>query len=178
MRRKPCLRASSYSTCPVAARHDTSEEPPGLPIHVADKNKCCCCIKNVFIDDRGFPDQSNKFDTLLHNIDSSPVLHKLKYPPPPLNVVDPLFLFKYYESIHGDLLRKHLDLSHLGKPLQDRIYALVQKYWAVFDDCRVFVPVKNDECVIDTGDAPPIAVKKVQYSPKRNSNHAPSHCYP
>jgi hypothetical protein len=166
MHRKPCLRALSYSTCPVAARPDTSEEPPGSPIRVADKNKCRCRIKNDFIDDRGFPDQSDEYDTLLHIINDGPVLRKLKHHLQPLNVVDPLYSFKYNESIHGDLLCKHLDLSQLGNTLQDRIYALVRKYWAVFNDRGVFVPVKNYKCVIDTGNAPPIAVKKIQYGLK------------
>jgi hypothetical protein len=67
----------------------------------------------------------------------------LKHPLPPLNVFDPLFSFQYNESIHRDLLRKHLDLSHLGKLLQDRIYELIRKYWAVFDNCGVFVLVNN-----------------------------------
>ncbi len=166
MHRKPCLRALSYSTCPVAAQPDTSEETPGMPIHVADKNKGRRWIKNIFIDNRGFPDQSDKFDTLLHNIHGGPVLRKLKHPPPPLDVVDLLFLFKYNKSIQGDLFCKHLDLLHLEKMLRDRIYALVWKYWAVFDDCEVFILVKNYKCVIDTSDIFPIVVKKIQYSPK------------
>ena len=36
----------------------------------------------------------------------------------------------------------------------------------MFDTNGVFVPVKNYECVIDTGDSPPIAVKKILYGPK------------
>jgi len=43
---------------------------------------------------------------------------------------------------------------------------LIVKYWSVFDDCGVFVPVRNYECVIDTGNAHPIAVKKIMYGPK------------
>ncbi len=121
--------------------------------------------QECFIDDRGFPDQSDEFDTLLHNINGNPVLQKLKHPPPSLDVTDP-FLFRYDESIHGKTLCKYLNLSHLDTSLQDSIYALVWKYWAVFDNWGVFVPVKNYKCVINTGDAPPIAVKKIQYGPK------------
>ncbi len=36
----------------------------------------------------------------------------------------------------------------------------------MFDERGVWVPVRNYECVIDTGDAHPIAVKKIQYGPK------------
>jgi hypothetical protein len=57
-------------------------------------------------------------------------------------------------------------VSHLDPDVGDRIYALVIKYWSVIDDKGVFIPVKNYECVIDTGDAPPIAVKKILYRPK------------
>ncbi len=43
---------------------------------------------------------------------------------------------------------------------------LIKKYWSVFHEKGVFVPVKNYKCVIDTGDAQPIAVKKILYGPK------------
>jgi hypothetical protein len=43
---------------------------------------------------------------------------------------------------------------------------MIRNYWAVFDDRGVFVPVKNYECVIDSGDSPPIAIRKIQYSAK------------
>ncbi len=110
---------------------------------MADKSKCRRRIKNVFIDDRGFPDQSDEFDVLLHNIDGGPVLRKLKHPPPPFGSVDPMFLFPYDESTHGDRLREDLDLSHLDISLQQTVYALIIKYWSVFDERGVFVPVQN-----------------------------------
>jgi hypothetical protein len=43
---------------------------------------------------------------------------------------------------------------------------LVKKYWPVFGKNGVFVPVKYYECVINTGDSPPITVKKILYGPK------------
>jgi hypothetical protein len=43
---------------------------------------------------------------------------------------------------------------------------LIKKYWPVFDKKVIFNTVKNYECVIDTGDAKPIAVKKILYGPK------------
>jgi hypothetical protein len=57
-------------------------------------------------------------------------------------------------------------LSHLEPTTRDRIYELIKKYWSVFDGKGVFIPVKNYEFVIDTGDAKPIAVKKILYGPK------------
>ncbi len=44
---------------------------------------------------------------------------------------------------------------------------LVKKYWPVFDKNGVFVPVKHYECVINTGDSPPITIKKILYGPKK-----------
>jgi hypothetical protein len=36
-------------------------------------------------------------------------------------------------------------------------------HWSVFDEKGVFIPVKNYECVIDTGSSRPIAVNKILY---------------
>jgi hypothetical protein len=57
-------------------------------------------------------------------------------------------------------------LLHLEPHLHDKVYATIQKYWSDFKDKGIFIPVKNYECVIDTGDAQPIAVKKIIYRPK------------
>jgi hypothetical protein len=43
---------------------------------------------------------------------------------------------------------------------------LIEKYWSVFDNKGVFDTVKNCKCAIDTGDAKPIAIKKILYGPK------------
>jgi hypothetical protein len=152
MTRPPCLWALSYSAPSIVTESVKLDKPPSSPIHVDEKSKCCHRIKNVFINDRGFPDQSYKVNVLLHNINGGPDLWKLKHPPPPLGVVDPLFSLQYDESIHGAHLCKDLDLSHLDTALQQTIYG-------------IFVPVKNYKCVIDTGNAHPIALKKIMYSP-------------
>ncbi len=57
-------------------------------------------------------------------------------------------------------------MSHLDSSIQLAVTNLVKKYWSVFDERGVWVPVWNYECVIDTSDAHPIAVKKIQYGPK------------
>ncbi len=102
----------------------------------------------------------------MHNIDGGPVLRKLNHPPQSLDIADLLFSFQYDESLHGACLRKDLDLSHLDTAFQQTIYALIIKYWPVFDDRGVFVPVKNYECIIDTGNAHSTVVKKIMYGPK------------
>ncbi len=121
--------------------------------------------KNVFLDDRGFPDQSDKFDSLLHNVDSRTILRKRKHPAPELDDIDPRFHAIYDEKLHGKQLRKNLDLSHLEPSIQAKVYGLVQKYWSVFANKGQFVPIKDYSCVINTGTAKPIAVKKIHYGP-------------
>jgi hypothetical protein len=165
--RKPCLKNTSYTALgtiePPLSSLSTNALPPIPP---ADKPKQRRWISNVFVNDRGFPDQSDYYDNLLHNIEGGPILQKLKHPPPPLDEVDPKFFSVYDESKHGEQLRQDLDLSHLDTHLQEKIYALVKKCWSVFDKKGVYVPLKHYECVISTGDSPPIAVKKILYGPR------------
>ncbi len=100
-------------------------------------------------------------------MDGGVILRKLKHPPPPLNKVDPLFFCTYDETKHGKQTQRDLDLSHLEPQVRDRVYNLVKKYWPVFDANGVFIPMKNYECVIDTGDSLPTAIKKILYGPKK-----------
>ena len=161
------MKTSSYSIAPAAPTSQPTTPPPGDIIRVATKGKGGRCrIKNVFADDRGYPDLTDDHDTLLHNINGGTVLWKLRHPAPPIDEVDPSFNFAFDESLHGDRLRTQLNLSHLDDALQARIYTLIKKYWSVFDNRGVWVPIKNYECVIDTGDAPPIAVRNIRYGPK------------
>jgi hypothetical protein len=104
---------------------------------------------------------------LLHDFDCGPVLWKLKHPLPPLNVANPLFSFQYDRSLHDAHLHQDLNLSHLDTTLQQTIYALIIKYWPVFDNRGVFIPIMNYECVIDTRNTHPIAIKKIVYGPKK-----------
>jgi hypothetical protein len=101
---RPCLKASSYST--VIAGEDT-------PIRVAPKAKRRKRLQNVFLDDRGFPDQSDNYDHLLYNIDGGPVLRRLKHPAPDLNApVDPAFFLEFIPKKHEAQMRQDVDLSH------------------------------------------------------------------
>ena len=45
-----------------------------------DKTKGRRKVKNLFLDDRGFPDVSDDYDSLLHTIDGGPILRTLKFP--------------------------------------------------------------------------------------------------
>ncbi len=147
------MKASSY----ITAR---AEE--GTPIRVAPKAKRQKRLQNVFLDDRGFPDQSNEYNQLLHSIDGGPVLRKLKHPALDLNApVDPVFFLEFILENHKAQMRQDVDLSHLDPKLQERIYSMSREFWSVFDSKGIFVPVRFYECIIDTGDARPIAVKKI-----------------
>ena len=137
--------------------------PSNGPIRVAPKPKRRKRRPNVFLDDRGYPDQSDEFDHILHNIDGKPVLRKRKHPAPPLDAIDPEFNCQFDESKHGALLRETLDVSHLKPDVAKRLVALVKKYWPVFSPEGRFVPVKDYEFSIDTGTAAPISVKKINY---------------
>jgi hypothetical protein len=50
----------------------------------------------------GFLDLSDEYDTLLHNIGDRPILRKLKHPPPPLEIVEPMFHFLFDKTLHGE----------------------------------------------------------------------------
>ena len=79
------------------------------PIRVAHKPKRQKRLNNVFYDDRGFPDQSDKYDYLLHSVDGGPVLRKLRHPAPDLEgPVDPSFLSVFNPDVHESQLREEL----------------------------------------------------------------------
>jgi hypothetical protein len=81
--------------------------------------------------------------------------------------IDPRFDNPFIPAEHEALMRKKTDLSHLNPNLQEKIYSVIREYWSVFDERGVFIPVKNYECVIDTGNAQPIAVKKILYGERK-----------
>ena len=124
----------------------------GTPIQVAHKPKRRKHLQNVFLDDRGFPDQSNECHTLLHGMDGGPILWKLKHPQPDLDApIDLLFYAPFIAEKHEAKMRKDMDLSHLSPTTQEKLYQIIRDHWSVFDKKGVLVPVKNYECVIDTG---------------------------
>jgi hypothetical protein len=143
----------------------SAEVPHGKPIHIARKMRGKR-KSNVFLDDRGFLDQSHEFDLILHNTKGGPILCKHKHPAPPLKDVDPPIEAQYNEAHHGEQLHSDLDLSHLDPPNSNHVYSLLQKYWTVFDDKGLFILVKVYKCSIDTGSARPVCVKKISYDPR------------
>ncbi len=107
---------------------------------------------------------SNDYNHVLHDVDGGPILHKLRHPKPDLSApMDPLYYLPFIPEKHEAIMKHDMDLSHLESNLQERIYNIVRRHWSVFDKKGVFVPVKHYECVIDTGNSRPIAVKKILY---------------
>ena len=158
--------SDSNSTVAAGEALQPSRAQSDKPIRVAPKpKKRQKRAQNVFLDDRGFPDESDEFDYLTHSVDGGPILRKLKYPAPDINGdVDPDFLSVLDPDRHEATLRSSLDLSHLPLSTQERVYALVREFWSVcFYTKGYSVPVKNYECVIDTGSARPIAIKGIHY---------------
>jgi hypothetical protein len=102
----------------------------------------------------------------MHNIDCRTILRNSLHLPFPPDVVDPMFHFPYKKAIHSNCLQLQLNVSCLPPSTRETVINLVKKYWTIFDGHAVWIPVKNNECVIDTGNAPPIAVKKIHYGPK------------
>jgi hypothetical protein len=79
-------------------------------IRVAPKPKSCSSKKvwNIFYNNYGFPNESDVYDHLLHNIDGGIILRKKNCPTPPINVDDPDFNHMYSEEIHGIQLQSAL----------------------------------------------------------------------
>ena len=123
--------------------------------------------KNVFLDDRGFPDQSHDFDTLLHNVDGGAVLRKRRHPARPLDDIDPAFNIQFDDALHGKQFSEDFKPSPILTDTQNQQLAtLLKKYWCVFDETGLFIPVKDYECVIDTGATTPISIKGINYGPR------------
>jgi hypothetical protein len=109
--RRLCIKTSPYSIKPA-------ESNKGAPIPVTPKPKQHKQLNNVFLDNRGFLDVSNKYDHLLHGIDGGPILRKLRHPKPNLSVpVDPLYYLPFIPEKHKVIMRRDKALLHLGPDL-------------------------------------------------------------
>jgi len=107
---------------------------------------------------------SNDYGHVLHDVDGGPILRKLRHPKPKLSApMDPLYYLPFIPEKHKAIMKHDMDLSHLEPNFQERKYEVSRRHWSVFDEKGVFVPVKHYECVIDTGNSRPIAVKKILY---------------
>ena len=134
------------------------------PIRVAPKKRGRKA-QNIFFDDRGFPDPSHEYDYLIANTPGK-FIRTLKHPARPIDEIDPLFLSPFVPSLHQETLDRDLDADHLTIDTKNQLAALIKKYWSVFDKKGLHVPVKDYECIIDTGNHRPISVKNIRYGPR------------
>jgi hypothetical protein len=117
--------------------------PSQFPICITPRPKSRQKSRNIFYDNCGFPDQSNDFGHLLHNIDGGVILWKTKFPVPVLDVHDPLFDYSFSQELHGPILEKDLNFSHLSPENAASLMALIKKYWTVFNERGSFTPIRN-----------------------------------
>ncbi len=104
-RRPLCRRVSTYSSTGVAF---APIDPTLAPICVAPKPKCQKRTNNVFLDDQGFPDQSDDYNHVLHNVNGGPILRKLRHPAPALDKdTDPAFYAPFIPVKHEDQMVKN-----------------------------------------------------------------------
>ena len=119
------------------------------PIRVAPKPKRRKQVHNIFYDDRGFPDVSDEYDYLLHNVDARPILRKLLHPLPALDgPVDPAFQSIFDPAVHESQMRADLDLSHLPVEIQDQVFSLIREFWSVFDGHWFSSPYCSEENLV------------------------------
>ncbi len=86
-----------------------------------------------------------------------------------MDIVDPIFNWEYSDELHGDKLRTDLEISHLSPEHAATLIKVIKKYRCVFDKRGTFTPICNYECIINTGTAAPIAIKKILYGPREIS---------
>jgi hypothetical protein len=139
---------------------------PEAPIQVSPKPPKGKKRKNVFINDRGFPDQSDEIDTLMHSLDGGPLLRKRCHPAPAFDNIDPTFNHAYDEALHGAQFKEEFKPSPLLSDSENKeLEELIKQFWCVVDHRGLSVPVKDYLCHINTGTARPIAVKGINYGP-------------
>ena len=122
---------------------------------------------NVFTDDRGYPDEQDDFEFLSSDI-VGPIVRKRKHPARDPTDIDPSFAISFDAAIHGDELKSNLKCDHLSQATQLRLITLIKKYWCVFCKEKVKIPVRDYECVINTGSSRPISVKNLAYGERES----------
>lgn len=117
-----------------------SSEP--LPMCPAIKHAKVHHRPNVFVDSTGFPDNSAKFNIFLHNVDVGCILCHLKYEDCLLNGIDLSFNIAYDASKHSAKFNADFKPSPWLSAADDAwVAALIQKYWAIFDDTGLLIPI-------------------------------------
>jgi hypothetical protein len=101
----------------------------------------------------------------LHQEEVGKVIRKCSVPPLRDADIDPKFTSREYNKlIDGDYLRRNLNIgSSVDDTTRLQVTNLVKKYWCCFVEENVKIPIRNYECVIDTGDHMPLSVRNIRY---------------
>ena len=93
------------------------------------------------------------------------MVRKRQHPAPRLDDIDPDFNIQYNEALHGDAIKKDLNIDYLPSDQQEQLSSLIKEFWCVFDPKGLNIPVKDYECCIDTGSNAPVSCRNVTYGP-------------
>ena len=134
------------------------------PIRVPKRNKKKRKSTSKWIEEDNNDSENDNFKFVTEAIKSpSSTLRRdeneFKNPTP-----DPSFIYTFNEDKDTKQLEKSLKLgSHLSKQTRDRIKSFVIKYFDIFREEGLSIPVRAYEMVINTGDTPPIKVPLPHY---------------
>ena len=122
-----------------------------------------------------YPDEREDFDFLFDGSFGKFIQKRIenKDELPPLN---PEFFVPYDETQHSTELNKYLKFDdNVPDEVQEKVTAIVKKYWSCFREGGLTIPIVGYEMVIDTGASPPVNCKKLHYgvheSPIMQKNH-------
>jgi hypothetical protein len=124
-----CSLAGSLASKHPAIARPLPSQPRGHSFEWRQNQSTKGNYRTFFLDNQGFPDQSNDNDNVLHNIDGGPVLWKLCRTMP--NLDGPIYLrfnSPFIPKQHKYLMHKQVDLSHLDPNFQEQVYNLTREY--------------------------------------------------
>ena len=82
--------------------------------------------------------------------------------------LDPTFNVPFDNARDGQYLCDNLRIAHLSIDRQNQITSLIKRKWGVFRPEGMSIPVLDYECNIDTGTAPPVRSKAVNFGPRKS----------
>ncbi|KAL3802962.1 hypothetical protein HJC23_011585, partial [Cyclotella cryptica] len=120
---------------------------------------------NVYLDDRGHPDWQQSWEWIEEG-SYGKLLSRQKRLHPMRDTLDPTFNVPFDDARDSQYLRDNLRIAHLSVDRQNQIIALIKCKWGVFRPEGMSIPVLDYECNIDTGTAPPVRSKAVNFGPR------------
>ncbi|KAL3787769.1 LOW QUALITY PROTEIN: hypothetical protein HJC23_009820, partial [Cyclotella cryptica] len=117
---------------------------------------------NVYLDDRGHPDWQQSWEWIEEGsygklLSRRKRLHPMR-----------TFNVPFDDARDSQYLCDNLRIAHLSVDRQNQIIALIKCKWGVFRPEGMSIPVLDYECNIDTGTAPPVRSKAVNFGPRES----------